>query len=287
MHEARFFKPDRDTSVKCLLCPHTCVIADGSAGRCRVRVNTGGVLYAETYGILSSLALDPIEKKPLARFHPGSLILSAGSYGCNLSCLFCQNHEISQSNDGHASHGISSAQLVEMALAEQKDGNIGIAYTYNEPLIAYEFLHDTAILAHEAGLKNVLVTNGYINPEPLAEILPYIDAMNIDLKGFTDRFYSKICGGHLDPVLATIKHCVPRCHVEVTTLVIPGLNSAPGEIDALASFLAAISPEIPLHLNRHHPDYKMAEPAPIKRDELSVLAAIARRHLHHVFCGNL
>lgn len=283
-----------DLAVHCLLCPHGCVIRDGSSGHCRVRENHGGTLYAASYGHVSSLALDPVEKKPLARFHPGSFVLSAGSWGCNMSCRFCQNHAISQTGVPSGTYGprageriMSPEDLVAAAVAAVSEGNIGIAYTYNEPLVGYEFVLDTARLAHEKGLLNVLVTNGYINAEPLGELLPHIDAMNIDLKAWTDGFYRKICGGTLDPVLASIAQCAPKCHVEVTTLVIPGLNSDPVEISALASWLASVSPDLTLHLTRHHPDYLMLEPAPISRSELMGLAAIAKRHLEWVYCGNI
>jgi len=292
MHIARFQKPAADSAVECLLCPNACVIPDGAAGRCRVRRNEGGILHAESYGVISSLALDPVEKKPLFHFYPGSNILSAGSWGCNLSCRFCQNHEISQTgcpavSERSGGKRLSPDGLVRAALDSVPDGNIGLAFTYNEPFVSFEYVFDTAILAREKGLKTVLVTNGYVNPGPLAELLPHVDAMNIDLKAFTDTFYRKICGGHLEPVLETIRASAASCHVEVTTLVIPGLNSGPAEIDALASALASISPDIPLHLNRHHPAYRMAEPSPISASELHALAGIARRHLSNVHCGNL
>ncbi len=311
LHEAVYYIPlgtsSAPSSVQCLLCPHKCVIADGGAGRCRVRINYGGTLYAGTYGLVSSLALDPIEKKPFAHYYPGSFILSAGNYGCNLSCLFCQNHAISQTggpfldgclladeggrlpDDGVIDEEGSAAseRLVQTALRERENGNIGIAFTYNEPLVGYEFVRDTVMLSRKADLKNVLVTNGYINSEPLEALLPYIDAMNIDLKAFTENFYHKICAGHLEPVLETISRSAPRCHVEITTLVIPGRNSSPSEIDSLSAWIASISPDIPLHLNRHHPAYKMKEPAPIMNGELFALAEIARTHLHNVHCGNV
>jgi pyruvate formate lyase activating enzyme len=302
VHPARFFEsyPDREgtspLSVRCTLCPHACVIGDGSVGRCLARVNHGGALIAASYGIVSSLALDPIEKKPFARFYPGSKILSVGGFGCNLSCRFCQNHEISRSGIPGISRGegdplpyktYAPEALVRSATDLVGKGNIGLAFTYNEPLIAWEYVHDTAQLAREAGLKTVLVTNGYARPEAVEELLPLIDAMNIDLKAFTNTFYRKICGGTLEPVLDTIGRCVGRCHVEVTTLVIPGHNSAPAEIDALARWLASVSPEVPLHLNRHHPDYHMVEPQSIPADELRGLVEIARKHLKFVYCGNL
>ena len=287
MHPAQFYSKSGELSVTCELCPHRCIIGAGKTGRCHVRENVGGELFARMYGVVPSLSLDPIEKKPLYHFHPGSFILSAGGFGCNLSCRFCQNYEISQTGGPPDAATITSETLVTAALDALKRKNIGIAYTYNEPLVNYEFVYDTAVLAHRAALKNVLVTNGFINPEPMKKLLPFIDAMNIDLKAFTDSFYKKICGGHLDPVLSTISLCVPSCHIEVTTLVIPGSNSDPAEIDALASWLASVSPEIPLHLNRHHPSFLMAEPAPISREALLALGTIARAHLKYVHCGNI
>lgn len=283
-------------SVRCFLCPNFCVIADGQAGRCRVRVNREGSLYAMAYGVVSSLALDPVEKKPFAHFHPGSYLLSAGSFGCNLGCKFCQNHGIAQVGvpaeglKGRSFERYTPEELVVAANECRQRGNIGIAYTYNEPFTDFEFVKDTALLARRSGLKNALVTNGYVNPEPLADIMPVIDAMNIDLKAFTESFYRTTCGGALAPVKATIETVVrayPACHVEITTLVIPGLNSGREEIESLASWLASLSPDLPLHLSRHHPDYLMEKPDPIDVGELFALADIARTHLNFVHCGNI
>jgi len=289
---ARFYESmDRgDDSVRCELCPNRCVIGDGRAGLCRVRKNRGGTLYADSWGIVASLALDPIEKKPLVGFHPGSFILSVGGYGCNLSCKFCQNHQISQVDPPDKigeDQLYSPERLRDEAVSLVSSGNIGLAFTYNEPFISWEYVRDCAVLIREAGLKNVLVTNGYVNPEPLEEILPLIDAMNIDLKSFSGSFYRTVCGGTLEPVLATIAASIPRCHVEITTLVIPGLNSTPAEIGSLAAWLASIDPSVILHLNRHHPDYRMMSPEPIPRDELFALADVARRYLQNVHCGNV
>jgi len=304
MHEAMFQETLSamsgnlsEAKVRCLLCPHECVMGEGGTGRCRVRTNRYGVLRAVSYGHVSSLALDPIEKKPLIQFHPGSFILSVGSWGCNLGCHFCQNHEISQQGvpvcdrlDGGERRGdrvFTPEELVALALQTVPEGNIGIAYTYNEPFCGFEFMYDTARLARREGLKNVLVTNGYVNRAPLEEILPYVDAMNIDLKAFTDGFYRKICGGTVDPVLDAIRIAAAKTHVEVTTLIIPGYNSGTDEIEALSSWLAAISPEITLHLNRHHPDWKMQKPDPISTEELFVLSRIARSRLSNVHVGNI
>jgi pyruvate formate lyase activating enzyme len=286
-----------ESKVRCLLCPHGCVLAEGATGRCRVRTNRYGSLRAVSYGHVSSLALDPIEKKPLAHFYPGSFVLSMGSWGCNLGCLFCQNHSISQQgvpvpkvrtlDNLGGDRVFSPEELVSLALETVPEGNIGIAYTYNEPFCDFEFMFDTARAAKKRALKNVVVTNGFVRKEPLVAILPFVDAMNIDLKAFTERFYRKVCGGSLEPVLDAIGIAAAKTHVEITTLVIPGLNSSPEEIDALSSWIATISPDIPLHLNRHHPDWKMSEPPPIARDELYALSAIARAHLRNVHVGNV
>ncbi len=302
MREAMFWETVGSTEenerrrVRCRLCPHECVIAPGSRGKCHVRLNRGGTLFAEAWGIVPALALDPIEKKPLNRFHPGSYILSAGGYGCNLSCLFCQNHGISQRGLDPFNHSgdepagdrrVLPEDLVNEALALRDEGNIGIAFTYNEPLIGYEYVWDTARLAKEKGLLTVLVTNGYVNASPLQRLLPYIDAMNVDLKAFSDSFYRELCGGSLKPVLETVRAAADACHVEITTLVIPGENSSAEEIDALSRWIASVNPGIPLHLNRHHPDYLMSEPPPIDRDSLFHLAEVSRRSLSHVYAGNL
>lgn len=284
LKKARYFETCDNGTVRCTLCPHGCLIQNGKIGRCLVRTNIDGKLYAEGYGRITSIALDPIEKKPLRLFYPGSSILSVGSYGCNFSCRFCQNYTISQQQRMYKD--ILPEQLVEMALNAKSEGNIGIAYTYNEPFTAYEFIFDCAKLAKSRGLKNVIVTNGYINKEPLSELLPYIDAMNIDLKAFTDDFYHKLCGGSLQPVKDTIALCSKVCHVEITTLVIPGFNDTDEEIEAIAEFLESLSSEIPLHLTRHHPDFRMSEPLPISRQRLFALADVAGKHLKHIFTGN-
>lgn len=297
-HPAMYYEKLDNAMVRCRLCPHCCVIRPGHAGICGVRRNDSGALIAESYGQITSLALDPIEKKPLARFHPGSFILSAGSCGCNFRCRFCQNHTISLSsvmdNDQASFHGrrpdsvyVSPDVLVDKALEFVPEGNIGIAYTYNEPLIGYEYVYDCSRLAHEKGLKNVVVTNGYISHEPLQELLPFIDAFNIDLKSFRDAFYRKVCGGLSEPVKETIAAAAASCHVEVTTLIIPGLNDSDEEMEALAAWLASVSPDIPLHLSRFFPRYKMLDRPPTPPEKIYSLVDIAREHLKYVYTGNL
>lgn len=271
----------------CTVCHHHCRLEENETGFCRARVNSGGKIVCANYGLLTSLALDPIEKKPLRRFFPGSLILSAGSFGCNLRCPFCQNAGISMTDAKQLETAEFSPQtLVEKAKSLVSRGNIGLAYTYNEPLVGYEYVRDCAKLARENGLKNVVVTNGSAGQRVLEEILPFIDAMNIDLKAFTERFYSHI-GGDLDEVKNAVAVAAGFCHVEITTLIIPGENDSDKEMDALSRWLASVSTEIPLHVTRFFPRFKMSdkEPTPVKT--VYRLADTARRHLRFVFEGNL
>jgi pyruvate formate lyase activating enzyme len=270
--------------ANCELCPHGCLVPEGGFGRCRARRNVSGVLYAESYGEVSSLALDPIEKKPLRRFKPGSRILSAGGRGCNFVCRFCQNWQISQASP--ATRFFRPEQLVDLAAQKVKDGNIGLAYTYSEPAVWYEFVKDCASLAKAAGLDNVLVSNGYLNPQPLRELAPYLSAANIDLKSFTDDFYREICGGRLAPVQESIKILSAFCHVEVTTLIIPGYNDGEEETANIAAWLAEINPLIPLHINRYYPNYQFSA-APTPKEKILRLQKIAGDFLRFVYAGNL
>ena len=283
MHEALFYKKISGAAVQCFLCPHSCVISDNKSGFCGVRTNKGGKLYAVNYGRVASVALDPIEKKPLYHFHPGSFILSAGTVGCNLSCLFCQNWSISKEVQT-PTEPMEPQSLVSRA---QELGSFGIAYTYNEPFIWYEFVLETAKLAKMEGLKNVLVTNGYVSPEPLAKLLPYIDAMNIDLKSIRDGFYKKVCSRSVGPVLETIKVSAKNCHVELTNLLIPTLNDSEEELSELVGWIYDNVGELcPLHFSRYFPCYKMTEPttpiSTLKRAE-----EIARKKLKYVYLGNV
>jgi len=272
--------------VACEICPHHCKLEEGQSGFCHARRNEGGRIVCANYGQVTALALDPIEKKPLARFFPGSRILSVGSYGCNLRCPFCQNHSISMASQAdEATTVITPEQLVEKALQLVPQGNIGIAYTYNEPLIGYEFVADCAKLSRQHNLKNVLVTNGTICEKPLMQILPFIDAMNIDLKGFTQAFYDKL-SGDLKTVKKTISLSAKACHVEVTTLLIPGENDSEEEIESLCRWLAGISSEIPLHLSRFFPRYRYNTKHPTPVNRVYERAALARRYLKYVYTGN-
>ena len=272
--------------TRCELCFHHCALDEGQTGFCLARACQDGKIVSLNYGKMTSLALDPIEKKPLRRFHPGSLILSVGSFGCNLRCPFCQNHEISMAGDsGIQTVEVSPEQLAAQAAELVPHGNIGVAYTYNEPLIGYEYVRDCAALVHEQGMVNVLVTNGTVEEEPWRALLPLVDAANIDLKGFTPSWYRRL-GGDLETVKRSIALSAERCHVEVTTLLIPGENDSEEEIRELARWLASISSEIPLHLSRFFPRYRMLDRPPTPVEQVSRLAETARRYLSYVYTGN-
>ncbi len=282
MREALYYEP-HERGVACTLCPKGCVIGEGLAGFCRARRNVGGRLFAANYGACSSYALDPIEKKPLYHFYPGSYIFSVGTWGCNFACSFCQNWQIAQ--DEPDTVAMTPEKAVATAAGAGR-GNIGVAFTYSEPSVWYEFVFDTARLARNAGLKNVLVTNGFINPRPLAGLLPYIDALNIDVKAFNDKFYREICAGSLAAVKRTVELAAAHAHVEVTCLVVPGLNDDAAELEALAAWLAGISRDIPLHFSRYFPNYKLtAPPTPVATLERA--RETARRHLNYVYIGNV
>ena len=285
MIEARYWQTLADQAVRCDLCPHRCVIRPGRPGICRARRNVDGRLIAWNYGKITSMAIDPIEKKPLAFFRSGSRILSIGSLGCNLRCDFCQNWSIAQQEA--TSTLIEPAEMAMMAKKAAKQGSIGLAYTYNEPLIGFEYILDCARRLHRDGLVNVLVTNGMIEQAPFAELLPWIDALNIDLKGWQPGFYKNICGGDLETVKLRIEEAAVSCHVEVTTLLIPGLNDREDDIEAMAVWLALIDRKLPWHLTRYHPAYKRAEPQPIDIGRLTMLAELAGKYLDHVLLGNI
>jgi pyruvate formate lyase activating enzyme len=282
MKEARFYEKADGANVRCNLCPHRCRIPDGQAGLCGARRNAGGTLCAESYGRVSSLALDPIEKKPLYHFRPGSQILSMGSYGCNMVCAFCQNSSISQTRP--ETEFVSPKRLAEIAASVPR--NLGVAFTYNEPLIGAEYILDAAPLLRRSGMKVVLVSNGMIREEPLTELLPFVDALNIDLKAFTPEFYRRM-GGDLETVKRNIARCAESRHVEVTTLVIPGENDGDDETAELSRWLASISRDIPLHLSRFFPRHRMTKKPPTPARTLTRLAAIARQSLEYVHIGNV
>ncbi len=284
--------------ARCDVCFHHCEIGEGRKGFCGARICRDGKISPENYGRITALALDPMEKKPLRRFCPGSLILSAGSYGCNLRCPFCQNHEISWPAEamayGERAETLLPEELVRAAVRLRSRGNVGLAFTYNEPLIGWEFVRDTGKLAHEAGLMNVLVTNGTAELPVLEALAPYVDAMNIDLKGFTGRYYEKVLGGSLDAVRAFIARAVQLCHVELTTLIVPGENDSEEEMRALTKWVSGltdadgnvIGPGIPLHISRFFPRFRMQDRPATDTGTISRLAETAREKLEYVYKGN-
>jgi pyruvate formate lyase activating enzyme len=297
LKEASFYEilSEPQGAVRCHLCPHNCLIKPGEVGICRVRQNQGGFLYTLIYGRAASLNLDPIEKKPLYHFYPGSKIISLGTLGCNLSCSFCQNWSISQYPKRErvaqdildATSVISSDALVAEALDLKSRGNIGISYTYNEPGIWFEFVYETAAKARAAGLKNVLVTNGFLNPEPWSKLLEVTDALNIDIKSMEEEFYHKLCKGKLKPVLENCMAAKKVAHIEITNLIIPGSNDRIELLQALIDWIADnLGADTPLHFSRYHPDYKFSAP-PTDGTTLQQAYALASQKLRYVYLGNL
>lgn len=276
---------DKKKTVQCFLCPHCCVIAVNREGICRIRRNVDGVLTAMLYKEYSGIHLDPIEKKPLYHFYPGKSILSLGTLGCNFSCGWCQNFAISQASyDAATTRHLETDEAIRIA---GEYGSMGIAYTYNEPLINFESIAELAPYAAERGYKNVLVTNGYINEEPLMELLPHINAANIDIKFFRDELYRKHCSGRLGPVMRTVEILLAHGkHVELTMLLIPGLNDDSEQIKDLVDWISALSEDIPLHLSRYYPAYKMDVPA-TPYLTLVRARAMALKKLHYVYVGNV
>ena len=297
MKEALYYESLEGDSVRCRLCPHNCLIHSGRVGICYVRQNIDGKLFALAYGRTSATHLDPIEKKPLYRFRPGSLIYSISSVGCNLGCPYCQNWEIAHPRDAFPHKNprqvvetmttpLEPEQAVAQALSMRDQGNIGIAYTYNEPLIGWEYVRDTARLAREQGLSNVLVTNGFISEEPLLQLLPFLDAVNVDIKGFSDDFYHRL-GGRLQPVLQSARVMSKHCHVEVTNLLIPTWNTDDKQISDLVDWIAEnMGPETPLHFSRYFPARKLALPSTTLQT-LRHAQEIAEERLRYVFLGNV
>ena len=276
--------------VLCDVCPKFCKLREGQIGFCRARSNIGGKIVPINYGQATSLALDPIEKKPLMRFCSGTYILSYGSYGCNLRCPYCQNASISMAGPDNCPHRLITPEgLTDLAvdLSRQEPGNIGVAFTYNEPTVCFEFIRDTSKLLHEAGLKSLVVTNGGLVRKYADELLPHVDALNIDLKGFSDEFYRYV-KGEFDTVKEFIKAAVEHeCHVELTTLVIPTKNDDPEEMEREVEWITSISPEIPLHLSRFFPRYKVDDLPPTPAETIYRLKDIAQKKLKYVYTGNL
>lgn len=286
--EAKWYLAINDKTLQCRLCPHNCILKEGKSGICRVRIHKEGKLITTVNGYVSAINFDPIEKKPLYHFYPGSTILSLGSYGCNLRCIFCQNCEISQTaaDPELARYYYSPEQIIEIAL--KKPGNIGIAFTYNEPIIWYEYMFDIAIMAKTAGLKTVMVTNGYINKEPLQALLPYIDAFSVDLKAFSEEFYAKVTSSKLEPVKETlqqIRHIGK--HLELVNLVIPNLNDDEACFSDMTEWIAAeLGRETVLHISRYFPHYK-SNTAATPITTIEKLQRIANKALSYVYTGNM
>ena len=294
MKEARYYDILDEGRVKCKLCPFYCVIDREKTGLCKSRKNINGKLYSLIYSKYTGSPFDPIEKKPLFHFYPNWKIMSLGTLGCNFACLFCQNWSTSQAlaEGGEKvlsrfTREITPQEAVKIAKSTYHRGNIGIAYTYNEPLIGYEYVFETAKLAKKEGLKNVLVTNGYINEEPLRELLPYIDAMNVDIKSIKPDFYKNYCKATLEPVLNTCKVASGNILLEVTNLVIPGLNDSKEDITALVDWISKeLGSHIPVHFSRYHPDYKLKiKTTPV--ETLMMIKEIASEKLHYVYIGNI
>ena len=296
MLEACCYEKLADEKVRCRLCPHTCLILPGRSGICYIRFNDGGRLRPLTYGRVSGMQLDPIEKKPLHYFHPGSKILSVGAIGCNMACFFCQNWRIAQPKDStderppRAVEAMTESLSVEDLVAEASRltsaGNIGVAFTYNEPFIWFEYLLEAAQVLRAAGHKVVLVTNGYICEEPLKELLPYIDAMNIDVKSFSDLAYRRL-GGRLDVVKRTAEVANETAHIELTNLLVPGINTFEAEITALVDWIAdCLGSETPLHFSRYLPARRAAMQATTS-ETLSTARGIASKRLQNVVLGNI
>ncbi|MDD3853274.1 MAG: AmmeMemoRadiSam system radical SAM enzyme [Syntrophomonadaceae bacterium] len=282
--EASYYEKLGEGKVKCRLCPHHCQLKAGQKGICRVRINEEGVLYTINYRQVTSAALDPIEKKPLYHYFPGKLILSVGTFGCNLACPFCQNYSIAHGEP--PTELLDEEGLVELADHYEEQGSIGVAFTYNEPGIWYEYVYQAAMQLREQNHKVVLVTNGFIEAGPWHELLPLINAVNIDVKAFNPTFYRHHCQGDLEPVKRRVEEAARETHVEITYLLIPGENDSAEEIEALAGWLASINPNIPLHISRYHPAYKFdREATPLE----SIYSAydITRKHLNYVYLGNM
>ena len=282
----------------CKVCFRHCDIKERGRGFCGARTCVGGQVIPENYGKITSIALDPIEKKPLNRFCPGSYVISVGSYGCNLSCPFCQNHEISWPSRldriSKEADYLSPEDLAELAAKYRSQGNIGVAFTYNEPLVGFEYVRDCARLVHDMDMKSVLVTNGTASLEVLEELIPYIDAMNIDLKGFTDAYYSKVLGGNRQMVMDFIEAAVRSCHVELTTLIIPGENDSEEEMREMTEWIAGLKDSegntkgisIALHISRFFPRFNMTDRNATDVGLIYKLADVAREKLKYVYTGN-
>ena len=297
MREALLYAKLSDDRVRCSLCSHRCLVASGHKGTCLVRENRDGTLYTLVYGLPLSEAVDPIEKKPLFHFYPGSTAFSIATAGCNFRCTFCQNWSISQMPRERGQILGQQTSPEEVVTAARRLGSRSIAYTYTEPTIFFEYSYDIARLAHEVGIASVYVTNGYMTPEMLELFQgvggahePWLDAANVDLKAFRDETYRRVCGARLQPVLDALQKMVELgVWLEVTTLVVPGLNDSEGELRDLAAFIAGhLGRQVPWHVSRFHPDYRMQDSTPTPRSTLQRAYELGREAgLHYVYVGNL
>ena len=287
--EAMLYDVRAGDSVQCNLCAHRCTIAPSKQGLCAVRENRGGRLYSLVYGRPVAQSVDPIEKKPLFHVYPGSRSYSIATVGCNFQCTFCQNHDISQmprETGRITGRTVSPGDIVADAV---KTGSRTIAYTYTEPTVFFEYACDIGSIAHERGIKNVFVSNGFMTGEALEAIAPVLDAVNCDLKAFSDDFYRRYCGGRLQPVLDSLKKMKELCiWVEVTTLIIPSLNDSDDELRAIARFICSIGAETPWHISRYFPRYRMREPAPTPVETIHRAALIGKEEgLRYIYGGNV
>ncbi len=281
--KALYFEHLTDNGVKCLLCPHYCIIGEGRRGFCGVRMNDKGTLISLNYGHVTSLGIDPVEKKPLYHFHPGSGILSIGSYGCNMHCPFCQNYTISRIEYAGNYFEATPRDILENA---EKTGSGYAAFTYNEPVVFFEFMLDSAKLLSGRGIKNVIVSNGQISAEPLDELLPWISAANIDIKSFKSDFYSRYAGGDLKTAKTTAERIFKAGkHLELTFLLIPGKNDDMSEFMKMTEWISSISKEIPFHISRYFPQYKETAP-PTPEEQLVHFGKAAMKNLNFVYLGN-
>lgn len=290
MQEAMFYNAGKEDDIICDLCNHHCHIKEGKRGICGVRENRGGILYSLVYGRMIAESIDPIEKKPLLHFLPGSKAYSISTVGCNFHCLHCQNYDISQYP--HINNGeIAGRERTAQAIVDEAErtGCASVCYTYVEPTIFYEFAYDCSVLARQRGLKNVFVSNGYMTPAVTSHLAPFLDAINIDVKAFTDDFYKKVCKARLQPVLDNVKLMHELgVWVEVTTLIIPGLNDSPEELRAIARFIKSVAPTIPWHVTAFYPTYKMLDRHPTPITILRKAREIGLQEgLHYVYEGNI
>ncbi|MEW6042230.1 MAG: AmmeMemoRadiSam system radical SAM enzyme, partial [Elusimicrobiota bacterium] len=286
LYQALNYEPLENNKVRCKLCSHYCSIAPEKYGMCGVRINSNGILYTLTFGRAVSIANDPIEKKPLFHFYPGSRSLSLATFGCNFKCEFCQNHSISQVRNKIHDIFTPPEHIIKMATHYKCHS---ISYTYSEPIVFYEYAYTIGVTARENNIKNVFVTNGFMSPETIEHAKFFLDAANVDLKFFNNETYKTLCGGALEPVLHSIKMLYNyNIWIEITTLIIPGINDSEKELTQIAEFISSVSPNIPWHISRFHPDYKMLDREWTSLETLNNAYRIAKRvGLKYIFLGNV